>query len=280
MTVVDSHCHASPYWFEPVEALLFHMNTNGVERATLVQFMGQPNNSYLIECSVRFPGRFSPVVFVDADRSDATEILRRWVREGAEGVRFRPRNRSPGEDPLAIWLTCGELGLPVSCRGSQEDYASEEFRKLVQALPHVPLIIEHLGNVRKDEPPPYDTYRKALALARFPNTYIKLGSLGKMCGRPQPFREPDPLGAIPPFVKMAYESFGPKRMLWESNYPPCSRIEGYGNTLRYFRKHLETFCGQEDMQWIFGKTALSLFKFGRNTTGSPWPCRSPSSKQH
>jgi L-fuconolactonase len=75
MVVIDTHCHASPYWFEPVEVLLDEMNRNGVDQAVLIQIAGQYDNSYLIECMRRFPGRFSVVALVDTNRSDAPERL-------------------------------------------------------------------------------------------------------------------------------------------------------------------------------------------------------------
>jgi L-fuconolactonase len=53
MLIIDTHCHTSPYWFEPVEILLAQMDRNGVEKATLVQFGGGFDNSYLIECARR-----------------------------------------------------------------------------------------------------------------------------------------------------------------------------------------------------------------------------------
>jgi L-fuconolactonase len=53
MVVIDTHCHASPYWFEPVEILLDEMNLNGVDQAVLIQICGQYDNSYLIECTRR-----------------------------------------------------------------------------------------------------------------------------------------------------------------------------------------------------------------------------------
>ena len=59
MLIVDTHCHALPHWFEPVEVLLHQMHANGVEKALLVQVRGQFDNRYLIECVRRFPGRFA-----------------------------------------------------------------------------------------------------------------------------------------------------------------------------------------------------------------------------
>ena len=41
MVVVDSHCHASREWYEPIETLLFEMDRYGVEQAVLIQINGQ-----------------------------------------------------------------------------------------------------------------------------------------------------------------------------------------------------------------------------------------------
>ncbi|MFC1966244.1 amidohydrolase family protein [Chloroflexota bacterium] len=160
MVIIDTHVHASPYWYEPIEVLLFQMNSSKVNKATLVQYRGQTDNWYIIECARRFPGRFSPIILIDTERIDAPEILKQWVKEGAEGVRLRATTRSLGNDPLAIWHTCAELNLPVTCQGEEEEFASDEFRKLIQALPSVPVIIEHLGHPGQDELPPYNTYQK------------------------------------------------------------------------------------------------------------------------
>ncbi len=261
MVIVDTHVHTSPYWFEPIEMIMCQMKSNGVDKATLVQFLGQTDNSYIIDCARRFPGRFCPVVEVDTSRTDAPEVLKRWVQEGAGGIRLGVTVRSPGSDTLAIWRTCAELKLPVTCNGKENDFASDQFRTLVETLPDVPFVIEHLGRVQQDEKPPYTTYQKILALARFPNTYIKLGGLGEICSRPFPFRQPVPFENVPPFIQMACDAFGPSRIMWGSNYPPSSTLEGYANTLHYLEGHLTRFCSEQAREWIFGKTALSVFKF-------------------
>ena len=262
MVIVDTHVHASPYWYEPIEVLLFQMNSNRVDKATLIQFTDQTDNRYIIECARRFPGRFSPVVIVDTQKPDASEVLRRWVKKGAEGIRLRAVMRSQGKDPLAIWRTCAELKLPVSCAGREHEFGADEFYKLVQEVPDAPIVIEHLGHPKLDGLSLYETYRKVLALAKFPNIYIKVPGLGEICKRPHPFQQPFySVHGVPPLIKMVYEAFGPKRMMWGSNYPPSSQLEGYANTLCYLVEHLASFCSEEDRKWIMGKTALSIFKF-------------------
>lgn len=264
MLIVDSHCHASPYWFMPIETLLGEMDRNGVEKAVLVQMRGQLDNAYLIECMRRFPGRFSAAVVLDTQREDAPQTLERWASEGADGVRLGPTVRSPGPDPLAIWRKAVELGLVVSCGlGDAEEFAAPEFESLVQELPNLSIIIEHLGFVRQGEgsKPPYTLFRQITALSKYPNVYIKFGGVGENSPRPDPFVQPFPFEGYPPLLEMAYEAFGATRMMWGSDFPPVAIREGYGNALRN-RMERFNFRSEEDKEWMFGKTAASLHKFG------------------
>lgn len=260
MTIVDTHCHALPHWFEPVEVLLHQMNANDIEKAALIQVRGQFDNRYILECVRRFPGRFCAVVIVDTERPDAPETLERWVREGAVGVRLGPTVRSPGSDPLAIWRQAAELGIPVSSLGSSDGFTSPHFEQVVRELPSLPVIIEHLGGIGRDEAPPYPTFRKILALARYPNTYIKVHGLGEICHRPIPFPQPMGFQNIPPFMEMTYDAFGASRVMWGSDFPPVAGREGYRNALRWTMEHIP-FRSEDDKAWVFGKTALSLLKF-------------------
>jgi L-fuconolactonase len=258
--VVDSHCHALPHWFEPVEVLLHQMDANGVEKATLVQVRGQFDNRYLMGCVQRFPARFRAVVGVDTDRPDAPESLAQWVDEGAVGVRLGPAVRSPGGDPLAIWRKAAELGIPVSAFGSPDEFTSRGFELVLTELPSLPVIIEHLGRIGRHEAPPYSTFRKILALARYPNAYIKVHGLGEICPRPMPFPQPMRFENVPPFMEMAYEAFGANRIMWGSDFPPVAGREGYRNALQWPMEHIP-FRSEADKEWIFGMTALSLFNF-------------------
>lgn len=107
MTVVDTHCHTGLSWFEPVESLLFQMETNGVDKAAIIQHRGAYDNSYVCECMRRNPGKFAAVVQVDVSRPDAPTALEKLAGQGASGVRLMPTTRSPGADPLAIWRASG-----------------------------------------------------------------------------------------------------------------------------------------------------------------------------
>jgi L-fuconolactonase len=236
------------------------MDSNGVEKATLVQVGGEFDNRYILECVRRFPARFCALVGVDADEPDAPEALERWVGEGAVGVRLGPAVRSPGSDPMAIWRKADELGIPVSALGSSEEFTSPRFEQVLTEFPNLPVILEHLGRIGRAETPPYPTFRRILALARYPNAYIKVHGLGEICPRPIPFPRPMRFPDIPPFMELAYDAFGASRVMWGSDFPPVSGREGYRNALRWTMEHIP-FRDDADRDWIFGKTALSLFSF-------------------
>ena len=93
-----------------------------------------------------------------------------------------------------------------------------------------------------------------LELSRFPNTYLKLHGMGEICPAPFPYTD------IPPFVEMAYQSFGPQRMMWGSDFPPVSLREGYRNALRFTMQQM-TYASAADKEWIFGRTALGVYRF-------------------
>ncbi len=259
MPIVDTHVHTGRYWYEPVETLLSQMERNGVDRAVLIQFRGNFDNDYELECVRQHPGRLAAVVMVDTARPDAGDVLARWAERGTAGVRFYAGERSPGPDPLAIWRRAAELGLVVSCLGSLEECASDAFHALVRQLPGLKIVIEHLAGVRPDPDLDYGLFRRAMELAGFSNTYIKVPGFGEMLPRPFPFREP-PFGDPPPALRMAYDAFGARRMMWGSDFPPSASREGYGNALRFPRERVD-FLTDEDREWVFGGTALSVWKF-------------------
>ncbi len=261
MMIVDSHCHISLSWYEPVETLLFQMDRYEVAHAVLVQMQGQMNNDYQFECVRRYPGRFAPVVIVDTEQPDAPKTLHHLAEQGASGVRLRATTRSPGDDPLAIWRAAGRLGLAVSCFGSSAEFASDGFAALVQSLPDVRIVIEHLGS--HSRPDTTDAERalrqQVFTLARFPNCFIKITGLGEFCQRAMPVTEPFPfVQPIPPYLSQVYDIFGPRRMLWGSDYPPVDAREGYGNALH---GPMGQFADktEEARALIFGGTARAVF---------------------
>lgn len=262
--VVDSHCHASALWFEPVETLLHQMDRNGVAQAVLIQIRDELDNAYQQDCLRRFPGRFASVVSIDASRADAADTLKRLADDGATGVRLRIAEPSPGPDKWALWRLAAALGLGASCPGSSAAFASPEFAALVESLPNLPIAVEHMGAAAA---PDADAAaaglrRRVLDLARFPNVHLKLHGVGELSPRRRGLLSPaqspfEP--ATPPILREALQRFGAGRLMWGSDFPPVAGREGYANALNW-PCAMFADLPRQDQDAIFGDNARRVFR--------------------
>ena len=249
--IIDTHCHVGLHKYEPLETLLYHMNRAGVDGAVFIQYMGNSDNSYLVDCLRRHPGRFAAAMIVPAD-DDGTAI-RAWAAQGLGGLRLAVDDLATGADPLIQWRTANELGLVVSARCSIESLLSAEFAQVVTTFPALPIVIEHLAGIGKGAEAPYTLFKEILALARHANLTIKLPGFGEFCELPHPFAH------VPPLVEMTLEAFGVERVMWGSDWPPVSSREGYDSSLR-FPLHYLAKLSDGEKEWIFGRTAQRVWK--------------------
>ena len=263
LRIVDSHVHVSTSWYEPVETLLHHMDQLGVAQAVLVQESAQTDNTYLFECARRYPARFSVVGNVDSAEPNAIGTVEDLVAKGASGLRLKATVRSAGNDPYAIWRAASRLGLPISCSGLTADYLDDEFALCAEAAGDVPIVAEHLGaasTLEQEEVSAETRFAVQRKLAAIPNIMVKFHGFGEFSARARPAVEPFPF-ALPvlPLFEHAYETFGPDRMMWGSDFPPVSRREGYRNSLVL---PLDVFRDKPEAEraTMFGDLASSVFR--------------------
>lgn len=262
MRFVDSHCHASEVWYEPVETLLHEMDHNGVQQALLVQMLGQFDNAYLLDCRARHPQRLAAVVAVDPADTAAVGQLQRLAAAGAAGVRLRPDARSPGEDPYAIWRAARSCVLAVSCVGPAAGFLTTAFASLLQELPDLPIVLEHLGGWARPDCDRSEATRAGIAaLARFPSVSLKVPGLGQLTARgprlPALGRALSlESGAI---VLELLQRFGGGRLMWGSDFPPVASREGYRNALRWMEELLGDVSADQRAE-IFGGAARRMFR--------------------
>lgn len=256
--VVDTHVHAGQTKYEPIESLVDQMFRHRVDHAVLVQHAGHFDNSYLIECAQRFPGRFVVACLVDARQPDADDHLSAWVEHSpaVQGVRLYLSDLFGGAPGAArLWRRANELGLNITVAGTLRELASPEMAAAAERYPHARLHIEHLGHPDPSEPAPYSTYQQALNLSRFSHVSLKVSGFYGFT------REPwSPYLDTLPFFAMALEAFGAQRMMWGSDFPPVSAREGYHNALR-FAAQIVPLASAADRAYLLGRTALSAWRF-------------------
>ena len=61
------------------------------------------------------------------------------------------------------------------------------------------------------------------------NVYIKIPGLGEIVKRPELLSSKFYFEIIPPLIDTIYETYGSEKMMWGSDFPPCSNREGYKN---------------------------------------------------
>lgn len=258
MLIIDSHCHAGKNWFEPIETIEFQMNRYGVQGAVLIQHAGTYDNSYLFTEAAKRPGRFKVVVQVDQASSDPLGGLAKLAKSGATGIRLFPIQGFHTPHPHDIWKKAGQLGLVVSVLGKAAEFASDDFKRIVDGCPETKIVIEHLAGVGITQPP-YTDYISALELAQHPNIAIKIPGLGEICPRPPLLGTEFGFENVPPLLEMARDAFGVKRMMWGSDFPPCANREGYANAMEGIRRY--PAFDSEEITWIMGKTAAKWWGF-------------------
>ena len=267
MLIIDTHVHVGDTWEEPIETMLYQMEANGVSHAVLAQLNGHYDNTYILDCVKRHPGRFKAIILLDPLDKSRAKTLEHLKKQGASGMRINLRDEWDNED--VAFKAAGELGMIVSAIGNSTNFASAKFKKLLDNFPNTQFCLEHMGRSAKPgvdfAEPPHDGFKDSLECAKWPNTAIKVPGLGEIVKRPSRF----PAGAgtlpfsevkIPPLYDMAKEAYGVKLMMWASNFPPCAALEGYRHALQWVREY-PGFQNGDDIEWIMGKTAAKYWGF-------------------
>jgi len=262
--IVDSHCHASSRWYEPVDTLLFNMDRCGVDRAILVQLLGSTNNADMIAACRAHPDRFAFVAAIDPAAPDAAQALARAVDSGARGLRMRAGWRQAQGDPLALWRMVEMAGLRVSMVGPVASFTDGSLAEVAAACPALHIIVEHLGGLaRPDVGNRMAALPHLIALAHHANVAVKLPGLGQIAPRNADFdagERPIDMTCVHDLLAPVIGAFGADRLLWGSDFPPVASREGYANALNWTRD----FIGRhwpEAVQGCFGGTARRIFGF-------------------
>ena len=239
------------------EQMIAAMDKAGVAKSAIVQASTcyGHDNSYVADAVAAHPDRFTGVFSVDVLAPDAPERMRHWVGRGLTGMRLftigstMPDQASWLDDPKTYpaWEAAGELGLSICLQMSAK--AFPQMIKMTERFPKVRIILDHMARPVLEDGPPYAAAASLFDLARYPSVYLKL--------TPRSFIESRNGKATPEsFFAKLVASFGAQRLAWGSNYPSS---EGSLPELLALAKSSLASLPQGDWDWIFGKTAQTLY---------------------
>jgi L-fuconolactonase len=129
------------------------------------------------------------------------------------------------------FAAAGRHGLPVNflCWGRLDDGT-----EVVRRNPDTVIVIDHLGLLQPNEPPPlaepWADLPKLLALAAYPNVRVKISGACTLS------REPFPYNDIWDPVLRIIDSFGIDRCMWGTDWTRTSGMLTYEQSVAPFRK--------------------------------------------
>lgn len=239
------------------EQMIAAMDKAGVAKAAIVQASTcyGHDNSYVADAVAAHPDRFTGVFSVDVLAPDAPERMRHWVGKKLTGMRLftigstMTEQASWLDDPKTYpaWDCAGELGLSICLQMSAK--AFPQMIKMLERFPKVRVILDHMGRPALEDGPPYAAAESLFALAKYPTVYLKVTErnfTGSRKGKATPES----------FFAKIVSAFGASRLAWGSNYPSS---EGSLPELLALAKSSLESLPQADQDWIFAKTAQSLY---------------------
>ena len=117
----------------------------------------------------------------------------------------------------------------------------------------------HLARVNLEATDPQAEIRRLLALARYPNVWVKVSELSVLSpSKTYPYRDTFDL------VKQVHKAFGPDRLLWGTGFPGATRAQAARPSLQQeldlIRKEVP-FLTAQDREKILGRNAANLWGF-------------------
>ena len=246
----------------------------GIDRAVIVHPEPyQDDHSYLEYCFRNEPSRgfFKGTCLFDPIASDTPSRMEALVKKlPGRIVALRIHvNRDPKTPPTTsgairdrdlrapamkdAWRAAARLGIAIQMHFIPPH--APEIRALASEFRDVTVILDHLGKPGLGSPA---EYAEVLALASLPRVIMKYSAVHYSSKQDYPHRD------VKPFVRRAYDAFGPDRIIWGV----------LGSNLADFRKHsallddMFDFAPESARAKIRGLNAMRLFQFDK-TGDSP-----------
>ena len=229
------------------------MKVNAVSRTVLIQVIHYRwDNRYLVDCLRRFPGSFAGVCRVNPEDPAAPDHLSHWTTEGCHGVRLSPAAGAEGDwirGPLMapLWKRSDELHVPMTLLLPTSRL--RDLPPLLDRFPGLTVVIDHMADAS-----PEDAAGVAdlLALARYPQLFVKITHPWSLSKHTYPFRDTWPL------LQRVRDAFGAARLMGGTDWPIKPELCSYEQRLALYREALPFFNSAERSD-ILGRSAQRVW---------------------
>lgn len=210
MELVDGYAHCGLRKYRPLADVRHVLETAGVQRAVLVQHLGEYDNSYLGRIAAAEPQRFASVCLVDHRTKDPAATLHELAATGHfRGVRLTtdacyaaPQLLRAAVDNDLVIVFYAPDGIGV---------ASQLLTDFLDDFPDARVVLTHLGTPDPAEGPMGLRSHPVLQFARYPQVHFQISGMKMYC--------PYPHTLLYPLIEAALAAYGSRRLCWGSNYP-------------------------------------------------------------
>jgi L-fuconolactonase len=238
------------------EMLLALMKASGVVKTVIIQVIHYRwDNSYVADVLKQYPAHFQGVARVNPEDPEAPDHLSRLVEvQGFRGVRLSPAADSAGDWILGsamppLWKRCQALKVPMTILAPV--VRMPDVGRLIEKFPDLTVVIDHMADSPLDKP---NELEKLIALKRYPRVFVKISHTWSLSKQPYPYYDSQEQ------VKRLYGSFGPRRLMWGTDWPLVENHCGYARALAVVRDEMK-FLNEEDRSWILSKTVEQVWPF-------------------
>ncbi len=223
---IDAYAHCGLSKYKPLPGVEQAMRRANVDRAVLVQHLGEFDNHYLEQVVAANPEKFAGVFLVNSDSPQALEDLARWAETGTfRGVRLVLESL---ESRRPIWRRAAELKLNLVVFVPHDIAQGLDLLEgFIQEHPSTKIILSHFGLGLEIQEEGFACQRPVYQLAEYGNVYFQVSGMHMFCEYP--------FDSMRDLVSQALTSFGPKRMLWGGNYPVVGTDEDYAREADFMR---------------------------------------------
>jgi L-fuconolactonase len=96
--------------------------------------------------------------------------------------------------------------------------------------------------------------QKLLAVERYPNVFVKIWHTWSLSRQDYPWLDAQE------HVKRLYYAFGPRRLMWATDWPIIEDRSSYDKALTVVRDEMK-FFNADDLRWVLSGTVERVWKF-------------------
>jgi len=213
------------------------------------------DNSYLLDCWKRFPGRFSLVGMLDDTQPNCGVTLRELLPQGVRGLRITPRVRGAmwleGPGMESLWKTAAETGQAMCCLIDASDLP--QVAAMCQRHPEAPVVIDHISRIGADGTIREADVTQLCELAKHKRTSVKISAFYALGKKAPPYDD------LVPLIHRVLDAFAPERCMWASDAPyQVGAPHTYSASISLIRDRMAGLSAG-DKEWLLAKTAEKVF---------------------